>query len=104
MRAYLNTRPLDGPVSLIAAGKTRDLANFRTDGEIERGLFELPAGYRHYTLQERLHRRKPLQRPASGLATHHAPLLIPIAQHGAARRFSVQDELMLCQAVGVTVY
>jgi hypothetical protein len=55
VRAYLNTRPLDGPVSLTAAGKTRDLANFRTDVEIERGLFELPAGYRHYTLQERLH-------------------------------------------------
>lgn len=34
-------------MSLIAAGKTRDLANCRTDVEIERGLFELPVGYRY---------------------------------------------------------
>lgn len=43
------------PVKQInAAGKARDLIDFRTGVAAERGLFELPAGYRHYTLREQL--------------------------------------------------
>ncbi len=43
------------PVKQIdSAGKARDLADFRTDVAVEPGLFELPAGYRRYSLSERL--------------------------------------------------
>lgn len=35
-------------------GKARDLIDFRTGVAAERGLFDLPAGYRRYTLHERL--------------------------------------------------
>lgn len=36
------------------AGKARDLIDFRLDLAAERGLFEVPAGYRRYTLHEQL--------------------------------------------------
>ena len=43
------------PVKRIdSTGRARDLTDYRTGVDVEPGLFQLPAGYRHYSLHEHL--------------------------------------------------